>query len=724
MEKFDTKQSIAARQGHNSKNTIAVIAQNYIAMNPIEPFSFHAVSASGFYQEPDGRYYMDMAERFPKAAEGVYCYIAGRFCLENPVRQLIMAVNCFGPTAVWLNGTMVYQSQCLEEVNRNVKKTFSVSLQAGENLFVIRVRKVRSGFGCIFGAEKDLADPKRYSFPWHGKQEVMGFSWSEPVASPLTEEEMPVSGMKEEETGLRWYPRTAWSEEERKLPQMERMFGIQPGRYAYAMTRFHTGFCSEKAEVILRGICYSPCTLWIDGEKIWTGTAEEFALTLSLAYGTHVLLVESVCGEEKFGFDYEISDSGGHRCRMENPYHVKGTESPWVYLGALKEPVNDKALRQTYLVHQKKFWRLDMPEMNLRPYIVASRYGRWTYPLGVTLYGLYRAGKLLNRQEFSEYAAEHIRLCVQWYSYALWDKETYGYPTVNPKLVHMKMLDDCGSCGSTMLEMYFDGAEPQMRELADEIADFMTNRMERQPDGAFYRLQQGVHYQTLWADDLYMATPFLARYARMTHSAEYLDDAAQQFLLFRKYLYMKEYGLMSHVYNFDYGVQNGQPWGRGNGWVMFSLTELLEKLPKKHPKYAELLRFFREMSRGVLQVQGENGLWHQILTDKEAYEETSCTAMFTYAFCRGIRLGLYESCEEEQYYHAAAKAWKGIEERAVDTRGNVYGVCWGSQYSFQADYYTKKLLWAPNDTHGIGIVMLAGTEFELLEEYLRKGAEK
>lgn len=724
MANFDLNKSMAAKSGYDPKNAIAAIAQNYIAMNPAEPFAFHAVSTAGFRQEDDGRYRMDMAERFPSADMGAYCYIAGRFYLENPVRRLAMAVNCFGPVSVWLNGAEVYQSQCLEEVDRELKKTFSVSLSAGENLFVIRVRKVASGFGCIFGAEKDLADPKRYCLPWRGKQEIMGFAWSEPLSEPLTETELLLCGMTEEETGIGWFPRTEWNAQERDVPQMRRMFGSQQGGYAYAMTRFDSGFCQQSASVTLRGECYSPCCFWVDGERVWTGESGAFTAELSLSYGTHTLVAESKCVNSDFGFTCEILDGSGQLCRMENPYQVKGINSPWVYLGVLEQPVLYEELVQPHLVHQGHFWRLDIPEMNLRPYIEASRYGRWTYPLGVTLYGLYRAGKLLGRQDISDYAKAHIRLCAQWYSYALWDRDTYGYPSVDPKLVHMKMLDDCGSCGSTMLEMYFDYPLEEFRRLADEIADFMAHRIERQPDGAFYRLQQGVHYQTLWADDLYMATPFLTRYALAADAPECMDDAAEQFLLFRKYLYMQGVHLMSHVYNFVHGVKNGQPWGRGNGWVMFSLTELLAKMPENHAKRAELLAFFRELSRGVLAVQGKNGLWHQILTDCDAYEETSCTAMFTYAFCRGIRLGLYEASEAETYYRAALKAWHGIAERAVDVQGNIYGVCWGSQYSFQADYYTKKLLWAPNDTHGIGIVMLAGIEVELLEEYLGKDGKE
>ncbi|WP_217620905.1 glycoside hydrolase family 88 protein, partial [Bacillus sp. GbtcB13] len=78
------------------------------------------------------------------------------------------------------------------------------------------------------------------------------------------------------------------------------------------------------------------------------------------------------------------------------------------------------------------------------------------------------------------------------------------------------------------------------------------------------------------------------------------------------------------------------PWGRGNGWVLFSLSELLAVLPTEHPDRKELIRLFRTLCGGILQCQGDSGLWHQVLTDPESYEETSCTAMFVYALSRGI----------------------------------------------------------------------------------------
>ena len=83
------------------------------------------------------------------------------------------------------------------------------------------------------------------------------------------------------------------------------------------------------------------------------------------------------------------------------------------------------------------------------------------------------------------------------------------------------------------------------------------------------------HNMTMWADDLYMSVPFLVRYSQFTGDQKYLDDAANQFFGFKKRLFMPEEKIMSHVYDFKYDSKTNVPWGRGNGWVVFSMTELL-----------------------------------------------------------------------------------------------------------------------------------------------------
>ncbi|WHX48217.1 glycoside hydrolase family 88 protein [Paenibacillus woosongensis] len=69
-------------------------------------------------------------------------------------------------------------------------------------------------------------------------------------------------------------------------------------------------------------------------------------------------------------------------------------------------------------------------------------------------------------------------------------------------------------------------------------------------------------------------------------------------------------------------------------------------------------------------------------------------------------------------WEAAVRGWEGLTETCIDKHGNVYGVCRGSGYSFNKLYYKEELDWQLNDTHGIGIVLLAGIEIVQLESEL------
>lgn len=181
---------------------------------------------------------------------------------------------------------------------------------------------------------------------------------------------------------------------------------------------------------------------------------------------------------------------------------------------------------------------------------------------------------------------------------------------------------------------------------------------------------------------------------------------------------MPDKKIMSHVYLTDRKLANKIPWGRGNGWVLFSLTELLRVLPKEHQHYQELLAFYQTLCEGYLALQDDEGLWHQVLTDATSYQEASCTAMFVSAMSRGIRNNWL--ADTEKYIAAVEKGWQGLASKAVDKSGNVYGICQGSGYSFRATYYRNELTWVLNDPHGIGIVLMAGTECLKLRQWLQQ----
>ncbi len=392
-----------------------------------------------------------------------------------------------------------------------------------------------------------------------------------------------------------------------------------------------------------------------------------------------------------------------------NPAGVNGF-GPWLGLYPLKEEHTNVTDFASLI--ENTYWRFRYRDLWLRPYYGRGNFGQWNYPLGVTLYGLLRIGQLLKDEGIINYIKAHVDRCTETFDYAFWDKEHHGgAASLHNLLCSIDSLDDCGSFGSLVEEAKLSLGAENTEKISDYISDYIENKQYRLENGAFFRKNQlhSFHNDTMWLDDLYMSVPFLCRRYLLTGEEKYIDDGANQFLQYKKLLYIEEERLMSHVFDFRHGLRNNVPWGRGNGWTVFSLSELLAVMPKEHKKQPELEAFFKELCEGYAACQSEDGRWHQVLNEADSYLETSCTAMFACAFMRGRRMGLLD----KSYAERAKKAVRSILTNCVDENGNVYGVCRGSEFGFSSDYYKNDLLTRKNDTHGIGIVLLAIYEVSL-----------
>ncbi|MDR6553179.1 glycoside hydrolase family 88 protein [Paenibacillus qinlingensis] len=726
---FDKQQSIQARCGSNTQLILENIANHYMGTHPANSFTWRLYSRQGCKQMADARYDLNLGEKFPEAKNGQFGYAFTQIWSDTE-RIVESALSCYGPASLYVNGQLLYKSVTIDELNPANKRHLKIPLSSGWTTIFIKLRKTPAGFGCILGTIRSKWSTPPALAPFNEREGQAGWIYSVPTDEDVYKNRaLPALGQSELATGIEWRPTLKWNTEQNKQPVFTRMFGngAQEGQYAYGWTRLR---CSSpgKQRYSFRGTNQSAAlTVWIDGKEVFHAQAlQPIHFDIDLTYGQHDLLVQSLSGGKDWGFNVDIHQNG-QLCEVELPHPVQGTEERWLYAGPFqREKAYTPAELQTmYTVWEPEngglYWRLDQPDAWVRPYLENANYARWNYPLGVTLYGLLQGGKMLGREDIVRYVTNHISECTRLYDYGLWDRKQYGFPWVNHQLIELDMLDDCGSFGSVMLEAYTEHKERTYLEVAEVIGDFICNRQERREDGAFYRESPGYYMEkTLWGDDLYMSTPFMKRYYLLTGNVAVLDDAAEQFIAYKKYLYMPELKVMSHVYDFKFNTATYVPWGRGNGWPLFSLSELLEVLPSTHARRGELVAFFQEFSEGLLSLQGNNGLWHQVLTDPDSYEETSCTAMFIYAFCRGLRLGILQD-NRSAFEASIRQAWHGLISRAVDQYGNVHGVCTGSKYAFTADYYKDELPWKTNDTHGIGIVMLAGIEVERLNHYMANG---
>jgi len=153
-------------------------------------------------------------------------------------------------------------------------------------------------------------------------------------------------------------------------------------------------------------------------------------------------------------------------------------------------------------------------------------------------------------------------------------------------------------------------------------------------------------------------------------------------------------------------------WGRGNGWIVAAEVETLAFLPKDHPKYEEVLGLFRELCAALAKHQDEEGLWHNLIDKPDSQKETSATGLITFAYAKGVRLGLLDL----EYRERARKGFEGLR-RHVRPNGTVLNTCRGTGpriIKTLQDYYERPH--PPNDPHGNGPVLLAASEMIRLEQ--------
>ena len=719
---FEDHNSMYGPAGLQVEKTLAGVARRYVGVNPPHPPTYRAYTKRGILRGKDYRYQVDFNQFFPAARFEQYVYAWAKYWNENGT-EMKLDVTCYGPITLHCNGACVFKSNIIDERYGDTRHSVLIPLKAGWNQFIVRFKKTRAGFGGCFGT---WLGKLQYYFlmptPERGGQE--GWIFTEPMSAELPA--LPEPGMSEKDTGIKWHPEQDWDKASRKLGQLQRIYGLAPNTAAVGWAKAF--FLQRRAaEYTLKGSHHGAIAIYIADKEVFRAPASgRIAATVRIPFGQHDVMVRSDCDGAEWGFDLSIQ-TGRETVPFTSPCNVVGTDQPWLFAGPLSPTakLDLPAMRNLHRVVPglagNTYWRLDLPDTWLRPNNENPLFGRWNYPLGVTLYGLLHSAKAIESREIEQYVVSHIQYCCDTFRYALWDKEQYGGATaVHHLLSSIDSLDDCGSFGSVLLEVAAHFDIRGFKDVADFVADYIANKQIRLPDGTFFRknLMHVFHEDTLWVDDLYMSVPFLCRYYKLTGDRRYIDDAARQFLGFKKHLYIPELKIMSHVYDFRRQMATGVPWGRGNGWAIFSLSELLAVLPEKHDLRPALVDMFRDLCSGYLALQDETGMWHQVLNAPDSYPESSCTSMFTYAFARGVQHGWLD--EPEPYIKSVFKAWEALNRISIDKGGNVHGVCRGSEFSFSPEYYKKELLWNLNDTHGIGIVLLAGVEVLRLIKHLQK----
>jgi rhamnogalacturonyl hydrolase YesR len=331
----------------------------------------------------------------------------------------------------------------------------------------------------------------------------------------------------------------------------------------------------------------------------------------------------------------------------------------------------------------------------------------WEYNTGIVLFGMSKMYDATKDPRYLDYIRRWVDGYVNEQGVLGWDQaRTHNLDYIQP--------------GMLVLFLYERTGDPRYRAAARTVRDAF-DRVPKNADGGYWH--KGHYPDEMWIDGIYMGEPFLVNYGRLFDDAAFGNDMAVfQSTLVATHCLDAKTGLLYHAWDQDRNAAWADPktgrspiiWGRGVGWFVMAMVDILEQLPPSHPGYPRLHELLKKNVAGLAKTQDpKTGLWFQVM-DQPAlpgnWIETSSSGMFVYAIHKAVRLKLVEP----SYLPVAERAWQGLQatfERDAAGRPVFTGAVQGMGVQADAAGYLK-IPRLKNSTHGLMAAMIAASEME------------
>ncbi len=285
---------------------------------------------------------------------------------------------------------------------------------------------------------------------------------------------------------------------------------------------------------------------------------------------------------------------------------------------------------------------------------------------------------------------------------------------------------------------------------ADYLYNYLRYEYPRIPEGdakgGFFH--KDIYPRQMWLDGLYMGAAFYAEWLHVfaPGDTDGWSDVASQFVIVHRHTYDPAVQLNYHAWAADPDDVNAfwankegpfrgcseEFWGRGMGWFFAALVDVLEFMPRLHPDYQKLVRIANEVAAGLARWQDrKSGVWYQLLRYDDSYMsrcgianylESSASCIFTYAYLKGLRIGVLPA----EYKEVAEKAYRGLLDTFItgneDGTLNICQSCRSAgvgpakspDRDGSADYYLcgKDVRIVSNEGKAIGSFIMASLEYE------------
>ncbi len=330
-------------------------------------------------------------------------------------------------------------------------------------------------------------------------------------------------------------------------------------------------------------------------------------------------------------------------------------------------------LIEDYILSLMNDSTLDEPIWNIEKIRQGKKSG-WDYIDGCMILALLEFYKARGDRKFLEFADEYVGHRVSG------DGTIDGYSSAELNIDNI-------NGGKNLLTLYEITGKDKYKKAADRIYHQICNHPRTREGNFWHKL---IYPNQVWLDGLYMVMPFYAKYANLFLGTEEkkraYEDIYRQFFNVEKLMKDAESGLYYHCYDasremFWCNRQTGlcqNFWLRALGWFSMAMLDTLEILEDKNSNdYKHLLTMFRNFETSVKAYQTESGMWYQLpaYPNRDGnYLETSGSAIFSYSFKKGAKLGFLD----ESFKAAGEKAFDDIVKRYLtdnDGKLGLGGIC-------------------------------------------------
>lgn len=331
-------------------------------------------------------------------------------------------------------------------------------------------------------------------------------------------------------------------------------------------------------------------------------------------------------------------------------------------------------------------------------------YRLTSYEWGVMYMALLDAYNTLGDAKYKDYVSDRIGFLAKAApAFAELASRTGRHDGQMRQVIAPATLDDAGAMSAAFMRAAMADSTLKIGDIIERYYDIVENHTYRLADGTIARNRP--HHNSVWLDDMFMALPSMAARSAYTNDPKQLDEAARIAGLFIDRMWIPEKGIFRHGYVEGLEHEPSMAWGRANGWAILTMCQLLDAMPENHPQRAKILSTIKEHIKGLSQLQGRDGFWHQLLDRNDSYEETSATAIFSYCIAHAVNQGWVEAVT---YGPVAQLAWEAVASK-INDKGEVEGVCVGTGMGFDPAYYYYRPV-SVKAAHGYGPVIWAGSE--------------